>query len=153
MMTASAKGTSARMLASLTRIGKADAGDDFGLRFIHHRNGEVGRRAAEHVRQNDDAFTAVDALHGIQNFEPARFHIVVRADRDRLERRLRSDDMLERVAEFLSKPAMRDNDKSDHVRRAISLLCGESRAASPCRAESGKCSRPVQEVSRSGSSL
>ena len=63
----------------------------------------------EHVRQNDHALTAVDPFHGFQNIDPAGLHIVVRADRNRLERRLRSDDVLERISEFLSKPAMRDD--------------------------------------------
>ena len=44
----------------------------------------------------------------------ARVHVVVGSDGDRLELRLRPDDVLQRRAELERQPAMRDDDKADH---------------------------------------
>lgn len=105
---------------------KANPGDYFRLRFVHHRYGKVRRRATKHVSQDDDTLTGVDTLRSTQNLEPARLHIITWADGDCFECCLFSDDMLERIAKLLRKPAMRDDDKSDHVRRAISLQIGDA---------------------------
>src|SRR5579859_7878397 len=45
---------------------QVQAGDHLGLGLLHDRDGQVGRRAAEHVGEQDDAGAAVDALAGRQ---------------------------------------------------------------------------------------
>src|SRR4029450_4722563 len=62
-----------------------DSGDDLDLGLVHDRDGEVRGRAAEHIGEDDDAGTRVGAAHGFKDVGPARDHIVLGTNGDRLE--------------------------------------------------------------------
>ena len=67
---------------------KVQPGHHLHLADLEQRNGEVRGRAAEHVRQDDDARTAVHPRHRIGDVGAAVLHAVVRADGDGLDRPL-----------------------------------------------------------------
>jgi hypothetical protein len=67
---------------------------DFGL--AHDRYRQVGWRTAKHIGENRDAFTAVDALDGVEDILAALLHIVVGTDSDCLDLTLGPNDMLQR---------------------------------------------------------
>ena len=79
-----------------------------------HGDGEVRRRAAEHVGQDGDAFAGVDALDRLDDVLAALLDVVVGADGHRLDLALRADDMLQRRAELDGQPPVGDEDKTDH---------------------------------------
>src|SRR5690606_30480214 len=81
---------------------------------VHDRNGEIGGRSAEHVRQDDDAGATVGAGDSLDNVEAALLHVVLSTDGHRLKLTLRTYDMFHSVAELLRKPPVRDKDDSDH---------------------------------------
>ncbi len=82
---------------------------------VHARQGEVGGRAAEHVGQHDDAGTRIHAANRVEDVASTHFHIVVGADRDRLDLLLRADHVLEGSAELRRQLAVGDEHHSDHV--------------------------------------
>lgn len=92
-----------------------DTGDHLDIRPFHGRDGEVGRRAAEHVGEDHHALAGIDPGERRQHVAPPHVEIVVRPDRDRLDLLLRSDHVLKRGTEFVREPAMRDDDDADHV--------------------------------------
>ncbi len=59
------------------------AGHDLDARAIHRRDGEIGRRAAEHVGQDDHARARIDLAHGIHDLGAPLLDIVLGADADR----------------------------------------------------------------------
>jgi hypothetical protein len=71
-------------------------------------------RAAEHVGQDGDAVTGVDALDRFDDVLAALLHIVVRADGDSLDLGLRADDVLQRSAKLDGEPPVGDKDKTNH---------------------------------------
>ncbi|MNL34736.1 hypothetical protein D3C87_1567240 [compost metagenome] len=56
----------------------------------------------------------VDVSHGVEDILPTLIHVVLWADANGLDSFLRTDNMLERMSEFLSQLAMGDKHKSDH---------------------------------------
>src|SRR3546814_5794918 len=66
-----------------------DPRDHLYIGLAHQRNGEVGRRSAEHVGEQDHTLAAVDPCGGGRYVGPARLHVVIRADTDRLHPFLR----------------------------------------------------------------
>ena len=81
---------------------------------FHDRDRQVGRRAAEHVGEDDDAGTGIGARHRIDDVATALLHIVVGADRHGFKVLLRSDNMLDGVPEFLGQLTVRYEHESDH---------------------------------------
>ena len=53
--------------------------------------------------------------HGVENIRPADLHVVLGADRDRLDLLLRAHDMLERGAKFRRQSPMCDEHHSNHI--------------------------------------
>src|SRR6476646_5296417 len=92
-----------------------DAGDHLDIRPLHGRDGEIGRRAAEHVGQHHDAVAAVDAGERREHVGAPFVEIIVRPDGNGLKLLLRSDHMLERGTKFMREPAMGDDDDADHI--------------------------------------
>ena len=100
LTTASASGISLAHAGELDEDRQVDAGDHLDVRLVHDRDGEIGRRAAEHVGQHDDAVARIGAMDGIDDLSAAHGGIVIRPDGNGLELRLRSHHVLERRAEF-----------------------------------------------------
>ncbi|CDX37391.1 hypothetical protein MPLSOD_30073 [Mesorhizobium sp. SOD10] len=90
------------------------AGDDLDAAGFHHRDGEVGWCAAEHVGEHDDAGAGVDARHRVDDVGPALLHVVVGADRHGFEIVLRPDDMLHGMPELGGELTVRHEHESDH---------------------------------------
>jgi hypothetical protein len=82
----------------------------------HAGDGEVRRRAAEHVGEDCNTLTGVDALDRLDDVLAALLDIVVGADGDGLDLPLRSHDMLQRRAEFDGEPPVGDENETDHRR-------------------------------------
>ena len=64
------------------------AGDHLDAAGLHHRDGQIGRCAAEHVGQDDHAIAGIGARDGVDNILAALLHVVVGADRNRFEAQL-----------------------------------------------------------------
>jgi len=62
--------------------GQIDAGHDFDRRAAQKSAGEIGRRAAEHVRQHQHARALVDALDGFADLVTSDLNVIVPADGD-----------------------------------------------------------------------
>ena len=99
---------------------QVDAANDLDAAAVHDGNGEVGRRAAEHVGQQDDAAAVLNARDRAENVGAPLLHVVFGADRDRLESRLRPDDMLERGAKTSGELAVGHKDHSNHQQSIVS---------------------------------
>ena len=64
--------------------------------FFHNRNRQIRRRAAEHIRQHDNALSLVDGVDFFNDFRTAFFHVVLRENGDRFDRFLLADDVFHR---------------------------------------------------------
>src|SRR6266403_1180853 len=95
---------------------------------IEHRNGEVGRRAAEHVGQQDDAVALINRGDAIENIAPALLHVVFGADTDGGDFLLRAHDMFECSDEFHRQSTLGDENQSKHV-NVLRLLFRRRRRA------------------------
>ena len=84
------------------------------MRPAHHRNREVGGRAAEHVGEDGDALAGIDALHRLDDVLAALLDVVVGADGHGLDLLLRADDVFERRAKLDGEPTVGDEYKTDH---------------------------------------
>ena len=114
--TASASGWLERTFASFTSIGRlTPAITSTPLRSIM-RDGEVGRRAAEHVGQQHDAVAGIASVDAGLDLGAAAFDVVVGSDADRVDVPLRADHVLHGRAQFLGQAAMGNQDHTDHVR-------------------------------------
>lgn len=80
--------------------GKIDPGDDFDIAVVHDGDGKIGRCATEHIRQNNDAISIIDARNGVDDILPALIHVVFGTDTNRLDQFLGTDDMLQRMAKL-----------------------------------------------------
>ena len=86
-----ASGLARAHAGQLDQHGQVEAGDHLGVGLLHHRDGEVGGRAAEHVGQQDHALAVVDRLRRpCRMSRAAPLHVVVRADADGAHGRLRA---------------------------------------------------------------
>ena len=112
--TASASGWLERTLASFTSIGRFTPAITSTPLPLHHGDGEVGRRAAEHVGQQHDAVTGIAPVDTGLDFGAAVFHVVFGADADGIDVPLRADHVLHGGAQFLRQPAVGDQDHADH---------------------------------------
>src|SRR3546814_10688240 len=63
---------------------QVDPRDHLYIGLAHQRNGEVGRRSAEHAGEQDHTLAAVDPCGGGRYVGPARLHVVIWAHTDRL---------------------------------------------------------------------
>ena len=133
--TASASGISPRTLASLISIGRLMPAITSTFGLVHHRDGQIGRRAAEHVGQHDHAVARIGAVDGLDDLPAAHGDIVLGADRNGLQLLLRPDHVLERRAEFLRQPAVRDDDNADHELEPISSLARSTAERGPDRGD------------------
>ena len=93
---------------------QVDAGDHLDIGPVEDGDGEVGRRAAEHVGQQHDAIALLHLGHAVQDLAPALLHVVVGADADGGDALLRPHDMLQRGDEFRGQAAVRDQYHADH---------------------------------------
>src|SRR6185295_6256541 len=66
-----------------------DARQHLDVAVVERRDGEIGRRAPEHVGEDDHADARIDALYGVDDVLAAAFDVVVGSDRDRLDAVLR----------------------------------------------------------------
>ena len=114
--TASASGWLERTFASFTSIGRLTPAITSTPSLLHHGDGEVGGRAAEHVGQQHDTVAGVAPLDTRLDFGAAVFHVVFGADADRVDVPLRADHMLHGGAQFLGQPAVGDQNHADHGR-------------------------------------
>src|SRR5690606_23673272 len=92
-----------------------DAGDHVDLAVAENGNGEVGRRAAEHVGQQDDTVSIVDHADRFDDVAPARLGIVVRPDADGACLILCAHDMLGGGEQLLGQPTVGDQYHADHA--------------------------------------
>ena len=95
-------------------MGRFTPGNDFGLHLIDHRDGEVRRRAAEHVGENDDAIAAIDRAHRVDDVGAALFHVVIGADGDGAHLVLGPENVLGRGDEFVRQTAVGHNHDANH---------------------------------------
>src|SRR5690606_38542106 len=93
---------------------KIDARDHLNVRLLHDRDRQVGRRAAEHVGEQDDAGSGIGPGNRRQDFGAAFLDIIVGADGNRLDLTLRADHMLHCGAKLHRQAAVGDEYKSDH---------------------------------------
>ena len=84
-------------------------------RRLHHRDREVGGRAAEHVGEDHDAVAGVGGIDAGEDVAAALFHVVVRTDGHGLDLLLWSDDVLECRFELNGERAVRHQNKADHT--------------------------------------
>src|SRR5205085_11595234 len=70
----------ARLRSQLDDHRQVHARYDFDLSLAQKHRGDVGRRPAEHVRQEDYAAPLGNLLNGSLNLAPRNFNIVVPAD-------------------------------------------------------------------------
>lgn len=68
--------------------------------LLHHRNGQVGGRAAEHIGQQDHPVAVVHGGGGIDDVAPTTLHVVFGADADGRDPALRADHVLHRRKKF-----------------------------------------------------
>ena len=93
-----------RTLAQLDQHRQVDAGDHLDAAGFHHRNGQIGRRAAEHVGQHDDAGAGHRRGRPRRRCRWRRCSISSSGPiAHGLEIVLRADDMLDGMAEFLGQ--------------------------------------------------
>ena len=71
---------SPRTLASLISIGRLTPAMTSTRPGLHHRDRKVGRRAAEHVGQDDHAGAVIDSGDRVQDVLAALFHVVLGTD-------------------------------------------------------------------------
>ena len=112
--TASASGHSSAHFGELDQHRQIDAGENLDFRPAHHRNREIGRRAAEHVGQDGNAVAAVDAFDRLDDVLAALLDVIVGADRHRLDLALRTHDMLQGRAELDGQPPVGHQHKTNH---------------------------------------
>src|SRR3546814_670362 len=93
---------------------QVDPRDHLYIGLAHQRNGEVGRRSAEHVGEQDHTLAAVDPCGGGRYVGPARLHVVIRADTDRLHPFLRANNMFHGGDELHRQTSMRHQNQADH---------------------------------------
>ena len=103
-------------LGELDQHRQVDAGDHLDVRPVHHRDREVGGRAAEHVGEDHDAVAGVGALDRLDDVAPALLDVVVGADRDGLDLLLLADHVLQGRAEFDGKPPVGDENQTYHLK-------------------------------------
>ena len=91
------------------------AGDHFDAASLEKRHREIGRRAAKHVGQHDDARArrATRAM-ACAISSRASLHVVVPADRDGREMRQVADDRLGRVHQLRRELPVRHDHHADH---------------------------------------
>ena len=65
---------------------------------------EIAR--AEHVGENGNAVTAIDAIDGFDDVASAQIRVVLGSDREGFDLFLRTHDMFERRLEFVGKAPM-----------------------------------------------
>ena len=96
---------------------------DFDARTVHHGDGQIGRRAAEHVGEERDSLTGIHPCDGGDDVAAALFHIILGSDIDCLDVGLGSDHMFQCRAKFGRKPPMGHKDDTDHREAANFCLC------------------------------
>src|SRR5258706_14232933 len=94
----------------LNKHGKVNTGDDLNQSAVHDRYRQIRRRAAEHIRQDYDAVTAIHLLDRSKDCITTFLHIVLRSDRYRHNLLLRPDNMLKRSYELLRQVPVSYND-------------------------------------------
>src|SRR5262249_38908570 len=144
-----------------------DAGDHLDVGPVEDGDGEIGGRAAEHVREQDDAVALVDLLDAVEDLASSHFHVVLGADADSGDALLRPDHMLERGDEPGRQTTVGDENHCDHrislfkrhshessvespaVSRCRMLMVRpwvESQAASRSATKTERCRPPVQPM-------
>jgi hypothetical protein len=108
--------------SKLYQHGEIDPSNDFDATGVHDGDCEIGRRASEHVGENDHAMTIIGTQDGIENVLAALIHVIFGADGNGLDEFLWAYDMLHRVVKLFSQLAMRDKHKSDHSLLPLSAI-------------------------------
>src|SRR5262249_25254991 len=93
---------------------QVDPGQHLDARLVHDRDGEVGRRASEHVGEQDHAVSGIAGTRAFEDLAAPLFHVVFGADTDRRYALLRTDDMFERCQEFARQIAVGHEYDADH---------------------------------------
>ncbi len=93
---------------------QVDTGYDLCLGLLHDRDGEVRRRPAKHVGQQDDAVAGVVLEGRVQYILAALADIVLGTDADSGHLILRANHMFHRRYELVGEPAMSYQHQSDH---------------------------------------
>ena len=70
-------------LRQLDQHGKVDARNDLDILLAQKGRSDVGRCAAEHVRQDQDAVIGPNSIEGVANHRRCGIDVVVPPDRDR----------------------------------------------------------------------
>ena len=98
--------------------GQIDPGDHFDAARFEQGDRQIGRRAAEQVGQNDNAFAGIGARDRLCDFAAAQLHIVARPDADRGDLVLLAHDVFHRIDEMFGEIAVGDEDHANHANRA-----------------------------------
>ena len=116
------------------RLGRLTPASTSILPRFKKRQREIARRAAEHVGDDDDAAAEIDGLGGRSDLALAALDVVLGADADGAQMRLRSDHVLHRRDEFLREAAMGDENDADHVGCAAECGANDSKVAARWKA-------------------
>src|SRR5262249_12033348 len=101
-------------LGELHQHRKIDAGENLDLRPAHHRDREVGGRAAEHIGEDGDPFPAVPPFDRFDVALAGFLDVVVGPDRPRLDLLLRADYVFQGRPELSREASMGDEYEADH---------------------------------------
>ena len=151
--TASASGCFERTLASFTSIGRFTPAITSTPLPLHHRDREVGRRAAEHVGQQHHAVAGVAPADTGLDLGAAVLDVVVGPDADRIDVPLRADHVLHGGSQFLGQAAVGHQDHADHWMvsrlpwRKSRCSVGHDRRLRPPVPEPARLSQPRREMS------
>src|SRR5688572_28627291 len=102
-------------MRELDKHRKVDARNDLDAIRLEKGKTQVRRRAAEHIRENQDAICALQPSNGGRNRFARNRRIVVPANRDGDKLRQIADDSLRRVDELSCELPMRDDNDTNHL--------------------------------------